>query len=501
MRRIFLLIGLLLTSSIFPFAAYGADYYVATGGNDSGNGSSALPWRTIGHAVRQVSAGDTVIVRDGVYNGGTYTTRSFSDWVTVRAENPYHAKLTNVENGDAGTIVHLATRGSAKIIIEGFIFSNMVSTYVCPYRHSDYLVHFENAEDVILRNNILHGNNASGGCNELLKINRSGDPYYPKNITIQGNLFYDPANAGGADLIDSVRPGELDIVENIFFARNAPNAQSFITLKTEVIAASLNITPRSPRYRISRNVFLNWDGRTDQAFIQLGEDGHAQTMITDALIENNLMIGNRAHRMAAPIQLKGPRNVTVRANTIVGDFPGNSAFGFRIGTEGQNPQVRDIFIYNNIWADPAGTMGNRFINNFNDVLISSIRLDNNLYWNGGNSLPDVEDPPPSDDQNRVVADPLLESDQSNVVLPVFNEATYRFTSGNVTIRQEFERLVNTYGAIPHGSPAVGTADPARMPEDDILGRSRGSDPDIGAFENQDDHTASPAPTNLRITGN
>ena len=48
--------------------------------------------------------------------------------------------------------------------------------------------------------------------------------------------------------------------------------------------------------------------------------------------------------------------------------------------------------------------------------------------------------------------------------------------------EEFERLVALYGTISGGSPAVGQADPAHAPEDDVLGRRRDASPDLGAFE-------------------
>lgn len=47
----------------------GHDYYVAKSGSDSsGTGSAQAPWATIGHAVSQTRAGDTVYVGSGVYN-------------------------------------------------------------------------------------------------------------------------------------------------------------------------------------------------------------------------------------------------------------------------------------------------------------------------------------------------------------------------------------------------------------------------------------------------
>jgi hypothetical protein len=81
-----------------------------------------------------------------------------------------------------------------------------------------------------------------------------------------------------------------------------------------------------------------------------------------------------------------------------------------------------------------------------------------------------------------VADPLIQTDQSTIILPAWDEGAGRFPAGSASIRQEFERLVLTYGAPAEGSPAIDAADPAAMPADDILGRARDSRPDIGAFE-------------------
>jgi hypothetical protein len=70
--------------------------------------------------------------------------------------------------------------------------------------------------------------------------------------------------------------------------------------------------------------------------------------------------------------------------------------------------------------------------------------------------------------------------QAGLVLPRWNGSA--FLSGNTTIRQEFERLVNLYGNPAAGSPAVNAAASAQSPADDILGNPRGPNPDLGAFE-------------------
>jgi len=459
---------LLIINSVFA-----TEYYVAQDG--SGDFSS------IQQAVNGVSGGDTIIVRDGTYTGRTTIRESFNEWITIKAENQYQAKLTNAQNG--ADVFDIYTTGPARIIVEGFIMTNEHPTYQCGSRESNYVVHFQDAEDIIFQNNIVYGNNAPGTCNEIIKVNRGSEIYYPRNIHIRGNVLYDPASAGGSDIIDSVRPGELDIYENIFFSRNSPDSQSFITLKREVQAGDIPAQyrpARVPRHRVHKNIFLNWDGKNDQAFVQFGEDGYDEYMITNSLIENNLFIGNSANPIVAAIQLKGAESITVRANTAIGDMQGSS-FGFRIGTETNNPDVDGYYIYNNIWSDPTGTM-NRFGRVYEvSGTVSGIDLDNNLFWNNNNPLPTSGDILPTSDANRVVADPLINIDQNNIVLPVWNDNS--FASGTLTIREEFERLVDLYGALGVGSAAIDSAS-GNMPSDDILGNPRDANPDIGCFEVQ-----------------
>jgi hypothetical protein len=215
--------------------------------------------------------------------------------------------------------------------------------------------------------------------------------------------------------------------------------------------------------------------------LNFGEDGVSTYELTDVLVENNLFIGDSANPQAAPFQFKGTKGVTVRSNTVVGDMPG-TAYAFLIGTTGTNPIVEDLFIYNNVFADPTGTMGSQFLGTFGSVNLGTIELDRNLFWNDGNALPDAGAIVPADDVNRIVADPLLETNQQGIVLPKWDTTNHRFSSGSTTIREEFERLVEGYGALGAGSPAIDAADPAHAPADDILGRVRDGSPDLGAYE-------------------
>lgn len=89
-------------------------YYISPSGNDStGNGSTNSPWKTIEKADSAISPGDTVILKDGVYQGAGQAYMSISKaGTTWRAENKHQAIIDGgfspgALNGDWDTIVAL----------------------------------------------------------------------------------------------------------------------------------------------------------------------------------------------------------------------------------------------------------------------------------------------------------------------------------------------------------------------------------------------------------
>src|SRR5689334_18512333 len=67
-----------------PPPATGTTYYVATTGSDSNSGAPSSPWATITHAAANVSAGATVTVAPGVYNGNVTTNVSGTAAARIR---------------------------------------------------------------------------------------------------------------------------------------------------------------------------------------------------------------------------------------------------------------------------------------------------------------------------------------------------------------------------------------------------------------------------------
>jgi hypothetical protein len=125
-------------ASLF-FAAAGSvmaamTYYVSPSGSDINAGTLGAPFKTIQKAANIVNPGDTVIVRDGVYTGGSFAivslTRSGTpaNWITFRAEHKWGAVLDGERQGDSDpsndTEILFNMSGAGYIRIEDFELRN-----------------------------------------------------------------------------------------------------------------------------------------------------------------------------------------------------------------------------------------------------------------------------------------------------------------------------------------------------------------------------------------
>jgi hypothetical protein len=459
-------------------------------GDDDNPGTEASPWATLEHAVATVpDQGCTVLFASGTYEGANHLNRRFTNPTTFRSATDYGAVLEN-----DGPVVDID--GGLNIALEGF-----------ELRHtgpetsgSDYVAIVDRRNDiwsehVTFRNNVFHDSYGD----DLLKIHNG-----VRFATVEGNVFYNQGKNEQHIDVNSVT--DVIIQNNIFFNdfvasgrdEDSP-AKHFIVVKDsnegdDGLEGSKQIT-------IRRNVFLNWQGGSE-AWLGLGNDGKPYHEAAGVLVENNLLIGNSDVVADAAFGVRGAKDITINNNTVIGDLPAKS-FAYRIDVTGDNPRNENIRFTNNIWTDPTGTMGadeedsdNQFSEG-DPSTVSGLLNDHNLYWNGGTTVPAGEVASPlEDDANAVVADPKLATDQSAVDLPYWSEG--QFPSGSRSIRQEFTRLVESYGALPPDSPAVDAADPATAAADDILGRKR-QRTDLGAFEagTEDDERAAAGPARRR----
>ncbi len=93
-----LVVALALGMAVVP-EAWAADYYVDTAGNDANDGSQAAPWKTLTHALGQVTSGDVVHLAAGTYdnpNNGETFPLALVDGVTILGDtaNPGNVVLS-----------------------------------------------------------------------------------------------------------------------------------------------------------------------------------------------------------------------------------------------------------------------------------------------------------------------------------------------------------------------------------------------------------------------
>ena len=442
-------------------------------GDDANPGTIDQPWATLDFAGDHVDDNEcTVWFQPGIYWGGSRLNRRFETTTTFKSLEPYQATLVN---NSAVVIIS----GGKNITIEGFNVHHSgpgSRPLVMAIDRSDKGW----AENIVLRNNIIH----DSYNNDLLKIYNGCI-----DVLVENNIFYNQGDS--EEHIDVNSVVNVTIQGNIFFNSYASSgrqnnnlSKQYIVIKDSNGADDGLLGSKSIRVR--GNVLLNWEGQEKETFIQVGLDGKPYFEAQDVKIENNLILGNSGHQIGAAFGVRGAKDVYFINNTVVGDLPALS-YAFRVTTTEQNPRNENIFFMNNIWSDPTGTMGADLDggeNEFSDgdpENTENLILLNNLYWNGGLDIPDGDLVSPLKvDRQPLVQDPMLNTDYSQLVLPIW-EGT-EFTSGEVSIRGEFIRLVNLYGKISPASPAINRSYPIFVPLDDILGKPREEGAEIGAYE-------------------
>ena len=442
-------------------------FYVTTNGSDAGgDGSSSNPWATITHALQNVPDTANIRVAPGTYQGRVRLVGTFPHGVTVRSEVPYQARLRSQQS----TVVTIFD--GQGITLEGFDIAHDGPGAAALVIQIQDLIGEPGGEDfvsrIVIRDNIIH----DSFNNDLLKVNNGAG-----QVVVEGNMFYN--QSGSDEHIDINSVTDVIIQDNVFFndfeGSNRPNpnaTSSYLVVKDSNGNDDTNLGSR--HIIVRRNVFLNWEGSTGHNFVLVGEDGKPYHEAVEVMIENNLLLGNSDNVMRAPFGVKGSRDITFRHNTVVGDLP-SLAYAMRLNAEGSNLPNEEIHFYNNIWADPTATMGAENPsrpNDFSDTPPAdtlSVSLDNNLYWNGGDTMPfdGSELVNFTDDPNGIIGEPSL-PDVQGVLPPRWNETTGVFVDGSPTIREVFENLVDCNIGLTSGT--MGYA-PSHF-EADSLGKKR-----------------------------
>lgn len=149
-----------ITVMVFCTIARASSYYVSPLGNDANAGSIDQPWLTIQRAANTLAPGDTVYVRDGIYNEAVAVNVSGSptggliSFVNFPNESPVidGGTLTPPSNDFSGLFY---IRDRSYIVVQGFELRNFRET---TGRGAPSGIHVEGAShDIRIRGNNIHG--------------------------------------------------------------------------------------------------------------------------------------------------------------------------------------------------------------------------------------------------------------------------------------------------------------------------------------------------------
>lgn len=392
--------------------ASGSTYYVSTSGNDSNPGTINEPWLTIQHAANEVQAGDTVYVRQGVYNEVVTMKSSGSPSAGFITFSSYPGELATLDGAGlpikGGQWGLFSIPSQSYIVINGFEIRNYTTTKVADTPIGVWI--FGQGSNLQIVNDRIHNieTNAPGktscntnafgmtvygtvghhsinalvisgnevdhnktGCSETLSVDGNVE-----NFVISNNLIYDDNNIGidaiGFEKVspdpktDQARDGEIrgNTVYNITSYGNPDYGKQY--------AADGIYVDGGTRIVIEQNLVHNVD-----LGIELASEHHnhvtSYVIARNNLIyldnSNGISIGGYANRVG------GTDHCTVVNNTL-----------FQNGTKGVNNNSGEFQIQyhatNNTYENNVVYANNQalFLNNYTSQPLHPAVIDYNLYY-------------------------------------------------------------------------------------------------------------------------
>lgn len=401
-------------------SAAGAEYYVATTGNDSNAGTRAAPWKTLQHAADVVPAGSTVYVRGGVYNEKLKITRSGS-----ASEGP----IVFTSYGEENAILDgtgLSVSGSQGLVelddvsfvtVQGFEIRNFTTATRNAVPMGIY-IHGAGGF-ITLADNKIHDikNTATPSGSDLLGRDAHGIAVYGTeapaslhDLTISGNELYNLVLGSSESLVINGNVDGFAVMDNLIhdndnigidligFEETAPNAnydqaRNGLVKGNRVYNISSNNNPSYGKKlpngsNAAGGIYVDGgkDSIIEQNYSYNNDIGieiaseHAGRATSHITVRSNVIYNNRLTgiAMGGYDDERGSTencvivNNTVYKNDTVGDGSGQLYVQF---------DTKNNVIKNNIFvaSDTDVLMYNEYTQNSNNV------LDYNLYLTDGGS--------------------------------------------------------------------------------------------------------------------
>jgi PKD repeat protein len=465
-----------------------ATYFVdGQNGNDSGDGSTNRPWKSIGKAASSVRSGDEVRIRTGVYHETLRLNTSNTKWVADTGHKPaidgrYHEGLFdskgNLPNPKPGMGFHPENPGgnmvllsAERVVLDGLTFRNCAGTAVSI-----------SASNCVVRNCRIDFIYATA-----IRISGSG---YKDNCIIENNIctrmsvqHYDPNRTGAGPARQSGAIVSVESRDSVF--RNnvvaychgqgiaAARGSLRLTIEGNIVHTCGHVHLYNTRGRdtVIRNnlvyhlyipVFMPGNGYPP-AGIAWGDEGAASSFphSSGGQIYNNIVIGlgilfDVRNNTNYSTQLK---DFYIGYNTFIGLKM--TRFGISINGNIQGrPHINALFENNLIFnAQPIGRAAGN---------ISAVSFRNNLW---GTQPPE---------EMRGPGDRIGNPNLTNPLAPLISQFPSPDSNMDPRNYQLTSRSTLAISMASDGSRANGIQPPTISK--DFYGASRDAKPDIGAHE-------------------
>nr|ABZ08320.1 putative fibronectin type III domain protein [uncultured marine crenarchaeote HF4000_APKG2O16] len=160
--------------------------YVATTGNNSNNGSSSSPYKTIQYAIDNTTAGDTIYVADGTYEENVNLNNK---WVSIRSQKGY-ANCIIQATSNSNDVITASSGETKKTEVIGFTIKGGNSGVKCTNNSAPTITNCllkENIYAILAEADAIdgnfYGNIYSNNNNSFISISGSTFGFVNDNIT------------------------------------------------------------------------------------------------------------------------------------------------------------------------------------------------------------------------------------------------------------------------------------------------------------------------------
>ena len=429
----------------------GTTYYVSTSGSDSYPGTEGLPWRTIQKAANTMIAGDTVYVRDGIYQ----------EYVFIGDEYSYTGKSGTTDN----PITYAAYPGEHPIIDTSELpnpgWAGMIEFYSVSYIT---VSGFEIRDTPYQKGILITGDGVRNGSNITIKDLIIHDTYQEgidveltSNLTIDNCTVYNnnllPLSNEQCSLMGVVGFEIKNCVFHDDYTENGPTIKDgccngsfhdnlvYNEMSTGIYLGTTTLA--QDNIQIYNNIFHDCASPA----ICINSEEYPYNSVTNIDIYNNLVYNN------------------TEGFTI---WPNNFTRSFRLINNVFYNNLAEVAIYGNSKSGKLGNNSNCVIRN--NIIVANCRLDQTMI-----NLESPESGMPTIDHN-LFYDPSGQYDTfypSNLIGTNYIKSNPMFVNAAVG---DFR--------LQGGSPAIGNGSSVLAPSFDIAGVSRpqGLGYDIGSYE-------------------